>query len=120
MQHHSRLRCTLYGYTIVGKGTTSQHWNEVSRETQVYKVLQKAQGSTVPVFLWKIDLEKIYFLHGAGQIRHMLLMAWAGMETTKLEHSRKLLHEIVRSRKEIRALGVVHGDFRFENILMLS
>ena len=112
-----KITCTSYGYTIVGKGTTSRHWNEVSRETEVYKVLQRAQGSAVPVFLGKIDLEKIYFLHGAGQIRHMLLMAWAGMETTKLEHSQKLLHEIARSRKEIRALGVVHGDFRFENIL---
>ena len=49
--------------------------------------------------------------------RHMLLMAWAGTETTKLEHTKTLLHEIARSKKEIHALGVVHGDFRFENIL---
>ena len=112
-----KITCTSYGYTIVGKGTTSQHWNEVSRETEVYRVLQKAQGSAVPVFLGKIDLEKIYFLHGAGQIRHMLLMAWAGTETTKLERTKTLLHEIARSEQEIHALGVVHGDFRFENIL---
>ena len=112
-----KITCISYGYTIVGKGTTSQHWNEVSREAEVYKVLQKAQGSAVPVFLGTIDLAKIYFLHGAGKIRHMLLMAWAGTETTKLEHSPTLLHEIARSKKEIRSLGVVHGDFRFENIL---
>ncbi|KKZ61904.1 hypothetical protein EMCG_03603 [[Emmonsia] crescens] len=51
-----------------------QHCSRL-RVLEVYKALQKAQGSAVPVFLGKIDLKKIYFLHGAGQIRHMLLIA---------------------------------------------
>jgi hypothetical protein len=60
-----KLTCIIYGYTVVGKGTTSGLWKEVSREAEVYRILQKAQGSAVPVFLGTIDLTKIYFLHGA-------------------------------------------------------
>ncbi|KAJ5932869.1 hypothetical protein N7516_007358 [Penicillium verrucosum] len=71
-----KLTCVVYGYTVVGKGTTSGLWKEVSREAQVYQILRKAQGSAVPIFLGTIDLAKIYFLHGAGEIRHMLLMGW--------------------------------------------
>ncbi|KAK9237156.1 hypothetical protein V1525DRAFT_173960 [Lipomyces kononenkoae] len=106
-----------YGYTVVGKGTTSELWNEVSREADIYRILQKAQGSAVPVFLGAIDLKMIYFLHGGAEIRHMLLMAWGGEDTSGLEHSKELLREIWRSEKEIRALGVVHEDFRFHNAL---
>ncbi|KAJ5841399.1 hypothetical protein N7534_011229 [Penicillium rubens] len=71
-----KLTCVVYGYTVVGKGTTLGLWKEVSREAQVYQILRKAQGSAVPVFLGTIDLAKIYFLHGAGEIRHMLVMGW--------------------------------------------
>jgi hypothetical protein len=70
-----KITCAAYGYTVVGKGTTSRLWKEVSREAKIYQILRKAQGSAVPVFLGAIDLELIYFLHGAGEIRHMLLMA---------------------------------------------
>ncbi|KAJ5641197.1 hypothetical protein N7490_005197 [Penicillium lividum] len=71
-----KLHCSQYGYTVIGKGTTSDLWKQVSREAQIYQILRKAQGSAVPVFLGMIDLEKIYFLHGAGPIRHMLVMGW--------------------------------------------
>ncbi|KAK9389070.1 hypothetical protein V1515DRAFT_594678 [Lipomyces mesembrius] len=47
----------------------------------------------------------------------MLLMAYGGKDTTELEHSQALFHEVRRSRKEIRALGVEHGDMRFDNVL---
>ncbi len=73
-----KLICAKYGYVVVGKGTTSSLWKEVSREAQVYQILRKAQASAVPVFLGTIDLAKIYFLHGAGEIRHMLVMGWGG------------------------------------------
>lgn len=58
-----KLNCGKYGYTVIGKGTTSTLWKEVSREAQVYRILRKTQGSAVPVFFGKIDLTKIYFLH---------------------------------------------------------
>jgi hypothetical protein len=80
-----KLTCVVYGYTVIGKGTTSGLWKDVSREAQVYQILRKAQGSAVPVFLGTIDLAKIYFLHGAGEIRYMLVMSWGGESTTSME-----------------------------------
>lgn len=113
-----KLTCSPYGYTVVGKGTTSGLWQQhVSREAEIYQILLKAQGSAVPVFFGKMDLAKIYFLHGAGQIRHMLVMGWAGESTAKLEQTAELRREIKRSKKKIRALGVRHLDLRPDNIL---
>lgn len=112
-----KLNCATYGYTVVGKGTTSGLWNEVSREAEVYQVLRKAQGSAVPVFLGAIDLAKIYFLHGGGDIRHMLLMGWGGKSTATMDLIPQLSHEIHRSDAEIRSLGVIHEDIRPGNIL---
>ncbi|KAG0152947.1 hypothetical protein PDIDSM_1906 [Penicillium digitatum] len=112
-----KLICDKYGYVVVGKGTTSGHWKEVSREAQVYQVLRKAQASAVPVFLGTIDLKKIYFLHGAGEIRHMLVMGWGGESTATMELTPGLLKNINKSNKEIEALGIFHEDFRPDNIL---
>jgi serine/threonine protein kinase len=112
-----KLTCIPYGYTVVGKGTTSGLWKEVSREAEVYRILQKAQGSAVPVFLGTIDLAKIYFLHGAGEIRHMLVMAWGGESMASMELTPKLLQRIHQSNKEIRALGIIHEDLRRDNVL---
>ncbi|OJJ47661.1 hypothetical protein ASPZODRAFT_1739647 [Penicilliopsis zonata CBS 506.65] len=108
-----KITCSTYGYTVVGKGTTSRLWKEVSREAEVYQVLRKVQGLVVPVFLGAIDLEMVYFLHGAGEIQHMLLMAWGG---ESIEPGEKRA-EIARSVKKIRKLGVVHGDLRLQNLL---
>ncbi|KAL4924395.1 uncharacterized protein BDV17DRAFT_213208 [Aspergillus undulatus] len=112
-----KLTCATYGYTVIGKGTTSGLWKEVSREAQVYQLLRKAQGSAVPVFLGTIDLAKTYFLHGAGAIRHMLVMGWGGESTATMELAPWLRQEIRRSNKEIKALGIVHEDLRRDNIL---
>ncbi|KAJ5429141.1 hypothetical protein N7491_006157 [Penicillium cf. griseofulvum] len=112
-----KLTCVKYGYTVIGKGTTSNLWKQVSSEAQVYRILRKAQGSAVPVFLGTIDLAKIYFLHGAGEIRHMLVMGWGGENTAEMEIEPWLSREIRRSTKEITALGVIHDDLRYDNIL---
>ena len=112
-----KLTCMEYGYTVIGKGTTSGLWEEVSREAQVYRVLRKAQGSAVPVFLGTIDLAKIYFLHGAGEICHMLVMGWGGECTATMELTQWLRREIHKSNKEIRALGITHDDLRRDNVL---
>jgi serine/threonine protein kinase len=112
-----KLTCFVYGYTVIGKGTTSALWKEVSREAEVYRILRKAQGSAVPVFLGTIDLAKIYFLHGAGEIRHMLVMAWGGESMASMELTPQLLQGIHHSNKEIRALGIIHEDLRRDNVL---
>ncbi|EFQ98815.1 hypothetical protein MGYG_01830 [Nannizzia gypsea CBS 118893] len=112
-----KITCRQYGYTIVGKGTTRRRWGEVRREAEVYRVLQKVQGSAVPVFLGCIDMKMIYHLHGAGCIQHMLLMGWGGEDTSRMKQTRELHDEIERSKKQIRAIGVHHQDLRPNNLL---
>ncbi|KAJ5087271.1 hypothetical protein N7456_010887 [Penicillium angulare] len=112
-----KLTCSKYGYTVLGKGTTSSLWKEVSKEKDVYHILRAAQGSAVPVFWGAIDLENIFFLHNAGPICHMLIMGWAGENTAKMEITPSLRREIKRSNKEIEALRIIHKDLRCENIL---
>ncbi|KAJ5111900.1 hypothetical protein NUU61_001530 [Penicillium alfredii] len=112
-----KITCATFGYTVVGKGTTSRLWGDVSREADIYRVLQRAQGSAVPVFLGAINLALTYFLHGAGRIRHMLLMGWGGKTVGDPPFDKTIQHAISRSVKEIRRFGVVHQDLRPDNIL---
>ncbi|KAI2786805.1 hypothetical protein POX_g09199 [Penicillium oxalicum] len=112
-----KITCATFGYTIVGKGTTSGLWGKVSREAEVYTALKRVQGSAVPVFLGAINLAQIYFVHRAGSIRHMLLMGWGGESVGRTGLDRTVQHAISQSEKEIRRLGVVHHDLRQDNIL---
>ncbi|GFF96253.1 hypothetical protein IFM53868_08444 [Aspergillus udagawae] len=112
-----KITCSTFGYTVVGKGTTSKRWRKVSREAEVYGVLQRAQGSAVPVFLGAINLAQTYFLHGAGRIRHMLLMGWGGESVGRTTLNKTIQRAISRSVKEIRCFGISHHDLRPENIL---
>jgi hypothetical protein len=112
-----KITCATFGYTVVGKGTTSRLWGEVSREADVSRVLQRAQGSAIPVFLGAINLAQTYFLHGAGRIRHMLLMGWGGESVGHKTLDKAIQRAIDRSVKDIRSFGVVHQDLRPDNIL---
>jgi RIO-like serine/threonine protein kinase len=47
----------------------------------------------------------------------MLLMAWGSESTGKLKQRPVLRREILRSKNEICALGVGHGDLQPDNIL---
>ncbi|CAG8053664.1 unnamed protein product [Penicillium olsonii] len=109
-----KITSNAHGYTIVGKGTTALLWGEVSREADIYRLLSRVQGAAVPVFLGPIDLADIYFLHGAGEISHMLLMGWAGEPITEIGALRR---EYSRSVNDIRSLGVLHQDLRPANLL---
>ncbi|KAL2859803.1 uncharacterized protein BJX67DRAFT_386616 [Aspergillus lucknowensis] len=112
-----KITCATFGYTVVGKGTTSRLWGEVSREADVYRVLKPVQGLAVPVFLGAVNLAQTYFLHGAGRIRHMLLMGWGGESVGHDPLDKAIQQAIYRSVKEIRSLGVVHQDLRPDYIL---
>ncbi|KAK2598036.1 hypothetical protein QQS21_005813 [Conoideocrella luteorostrata] len=111
-----KLTLAAYGYTLVGKGTTSSLWGEVSEEIQTYRILQKSQGGAVPVFLGPIDLGGIYFVTGAGEIRHMLIMSYGGVAFPQGQYN-DLKHEFRRSRKEIKDCGVIHNDLSFSHML---
>lgn len=71
----------------------------------------------MPVFLGTIDLAYIYFLHGAGQIRHMLLMGWAGENIRAIKDDREVNRAIWRSERKIRHCGVIHEDLWPENVM---
>lgn len=89
----------------------------MSREADIYRILQRVQGSAVPVFLGAIDLAQIYFLHGAGEICHMLLMGWGGESIRNIKQDETIQRAIARSERKIKSLGVFHQDLRSENIL---
>lgn len=110
-----KITSFLYGYTVLGKGTTSRLWEKVSREAEIYGVLKQAQSTAVPVFLGTIDLHNSYFLHRCGAIQHILLMGWGG-ENLNDEQTKELQHAIKRTRKKVRSLGVIHGNFSHETI----
>lgn len=114
----SKITCAKYGYTVVGKGTTSYLWKEVSQEDDVYRILRSAQGITVPMFLGKIDLKLVYFVHSVEEIRHMLLMSWGGVNSENCRDRGKWKEAAIsRLKDKIQALGIDHGDFRPRNIL---
>lgn len=98
-----RIRYESHGYTFVGKGTTSSFWHTVSREAIFHQILDRAQGSALPVFLGAIDLAQSYFLHGAGEIQHILLMSWGGDPLTKSQWQTKL-HAVKQSHSKIHEL----------------
>ena len=60
-----------------------------------------------------------YFLHGAGEIQHMLLMAWGGEPLSQSQWQDKL-SGVKKSHATIRELGVHHGDVRLPNTLWNS
>jgi hypothetical protein len=104
-----KLTLSSHGYTLVGKGTTDMHWKQLCYEADIYRVLRKAQGSAVPVFLGNIDLAKIFFLHRGVYIKHMLLLSWGGNKKADLIVEESVfLRELKRSQREIRTLGVYH------------
>ncbi|KID81654.1 hypothetical protein MGU_11007 [Metarhizium guizhouense ARSEF 977] len=107
-----KVTCATYGYTVVGKGTTSDWWAEVAREATFYQILRKAQASATPVFLGIVDLAEIYFLHDREEIReirHMLIMGWGGENPKQTEmYSEVLWQQIMRLSREIESLGVIH------------
>lgn len=111
-----KLTLSVHGYTVVGKGTSRELWDEVSMEIPAYRLLQVCQGSAVPVYLGSIDLEKSYHVTGAGHIHHMLVMSYGGEEISQHQHDR-LKNEIRRSVKEVKRCGVNHGDLRTKNML---
>ena len=63
-------------------------------------------------------MQKTYHLHGAGKIRHMILMGWGGDTIDRVETDVKTENRsIARAEKEIQYLGVLHQDLASRNVL---
>ena len=93
------------------------HFSKIGNPTllaDICRMLQRVQGSAVLVFLGRIDLAQVYFLHGAGEIRHMLLIGWGGGSVGHIDENNQ---RAISHSKKICSLGVFHQDLRPENIL---
>ncbi|KAJ6105694.1 hypothetical protein N7512_009211, partial [Penicillium capsulatum] len=57
-----KITCATFGYTVVGKGTTSRLWGEVSREADVYREIRSFgvvhQDLRPDNILWNAELER--------------------------------------------------------------
>uniref|UniRef100_A0A093UUL1 Serine/threonine-protein kinase D n=1 Tax=Talaromyces marneffei PM1 TaxID=1077442 RepID=A0A093UUL1_TALMA len=104
-----------FGYTILGKGTTERRWSVVRREEEVYQVLHSIQGSAIPILLGTVDINWTYFYRRA-KITHFLVLSWAGYAFDLRCGDERQWNEYQRTKKEIQALGVVHGDLHESNI----
>ncbi|CAI7666200.1 unnamed protein product, partial [Penicillium bialowiezense] len=80
-------------------------------------VLQRTQGSAIPVFLGVINLAKTYFLHGARRICYMLLIGWGGESVGHTTLKKTIQDTISWLVKEIHHYGIVHQDLCLDNIL---
>ena len=115
-----KITLISHGYTLVAKGTVEAFVVDLQREGHEYERLQILQGTTVPVCLGNLHLERTYFLDVGVKIIHMMLMAWVGdnlYEKTPAVPSARLEREKQRSMTEVRALGLIRWDERLANML---
>jgi hypothetical protein len=115
-----KITLASFGYTFVGKGTVQAFVPDLLHEGKMYGLLTHAQGSTVPVYLGNMDLERTYYLDVGVRIVHMLYMAWGGEHAD--DHTppippATLEYEQRRSLAELADSGVFHQDARPANML---
>ncbi|ORY67196.1 uncharacterized protein BCR38DRAFT_426345 [Pseudomassariella vexata] len=113
-----KVELAQYGYTFVGKGTQSVHFEYLQHESVVYSQLERLQGEVVPVYLGIINLARPwgYVLPGGACVVHMMLMSWAG-EVAADVNVPDLATERKRSSRAVWGEGVDHNDEREPNIL---
>ncbi|KAL9013709.1 MAG: hypothetical protein Q9173_001610 [Seirophora scorigena] len=114
-----KLTLASHGYTLVGKGTTSDFIVDSKREGRVYHHLKARQGRTIPVYLGNIDL-LLPWIGGGMDIVHMLLMSFAGQCVLQDSESRNLWdvkEEATSFNEECIRIGALHRDTFFSNIM---
>ncbi|OAA34466.1 hypothetical protein NOR_08476 [Metarhizium rileyi] len=107
-----KLEMASFGYTFVGKGTTSINPTHLRHEGEIYQKLSNLQGYIIPVHLGIVSLDPGYLLHGGARVTHMMLMSWAGEVASSKRKS-----EAKRSLSTIYKNGVDHQDERAANLL---
>ena len=109
-----KITLISHGYTFVAKGTVEAFVLDLRHEGHVYERMKKLQGTTVPVCLGNLNLERTYYLDVGVKIIHMMLMAWGG---DSLYERTPPVPSAQRSMTEVRQLGVIHRDARLANML---
>ncbi|KAI4118321.1 MAG: hypothetical protein LQ345_001605 [Seirophora villosa] len=114
-----KLTLASHGYTLVGKGTTSDFIVDSKREGRVYHHLKARQGKTIPVYLGNIDLV-LPWIGGGMDIIHMLLMSFAGqcvLQDSGSRDIRAVAQDAARFDEECLRIGALHRDTLFRNIM---
>jgi hypothetical protein len=112
-----KLRLSVRGYTLVAKATGHSHKGYLEHEAAVYDRLQGLQGRYVPVCCGILDLDLPYHYDGV-ELRHALLLSWAGISLAHLMVRDENFASIkpscdaqaAEAYKAIHALQVRHGD----------
>lgn len=110
-----------YGYTFVGKGSTSDEVPTLVHEIGIYEGCHPLQGNSISVCLGLLDLRGPCYLESPNPMTHFLLLSCAGIP---LRRGSKLIPpaEIVipsaqRAITKLHDLNVTHRDLRVENLL---
>ena len=110
-----------HGYTFVAKGSVRGFISSSKKEEKVYRLLEKRQGRSIPVYLGSIDLD-VPWIESAFDIVHMLLLSWAG-EVVWWNIARDKAGEAFiwkqkqRFEREYIKMGICHTDVEYRNIL---
>ncbi|KAI4127954.1 MAG: hypothetical protein LQ341_006738 [Variospora aurantia] len=114
-----KLTLASHGYTLVGKGTTSDFIVDSKREGRVYRHLKARQGKTIPVYLGNIDLV-LPWIGGDMDIVHMLLLSFAGQSVLQNPGLRKhsdVIEDAASFNEECVQVGALHRDTVSRNIM---
>ncbi|KAK4140752.1 uncharacterized protein C8A04DRAFT_39662 [Dichotomopilus funicola] len=109
-----------YGYTFIGKATTTRFVPDLSHEGEVYEHLQPLQGVHVPVFLGGVNLRELgrtYYYDTDVRLIYMNLLSWAGRNRVDKVEKVKSKTGVFRALQALFACRVAHNGERVPNIL---
>ncbi|KAL9595274.1 MAG: hypothetical protein Q9219_006550 [cf. Caloplaca sp. 3 TL-2023] len=116
-----KVTLASHGYTFVAKGSVLGFVPSSRKEEEIYRLLKKIQGKSIPVHLGSIDLDTPW-IEGAFDIVHMLLLSWAGDVVWNNLADDEAGERLIRKQKKrferkCLMIGICHTDTEYRNIL---
>ncbi|EFW19871.1 conserved hypothetical protein [Coccidioides posadasii str. Silveira] len=99
-----------YGYTFGGKGTVTEAVDLLRHEPQVYAFLENLQGNQITVCFGGVDLKHALIMDSLVEI----IEGFDEKDGEKYKAFCKAQHKLT---KQLRQMGVVHGDLYQPNML---
>lgn len=118
--HLFAITLCSHGYTFVGKGSRLDLLPTLIHELGIYETLHPLQGHYIPVCLGLLELDTPFYLPAPNHLTHFLLLSYSGIPISRSELV-PLAEEVISSTKtslsKLHDFGLVHRDFRVENML---